>query len=303
MSTTRFTRAGLGAVLFAAAILTILPAPAQAAPLAPAIEIFDFNFGATFQYATNGISPDTLTTTFDPAAATAPAPGPSEVTALFPLWPATAPSLPVWYDDGVANGASLFGGDLVLDLVFDAHDEVPPHLDVSITGTGANQDPGSPDLLIFGNYIGLSPTGDPTNTALFGIDVQVASLYGYSDSESYVLELAGTIVVLDQILLDAINEQRDDPYDMSELLGQSAVARGHIDIPETPDVFPVKYDPLVDYSDLYPDAPTVFNGTYSGETGPGQASEPVPEPVTVAMLGLGGLGFFAAAAVRRRRRI
>jgi hypothetical protein len=276
----------------------LLTAPAVAAPLTPTIVDFDFNFGSQFVYDMHGIGPDTLVTApYD----FAPGPGsPSEVTALFPAWPSTAGSVPVWYDDGIANSFSAFGGDLTLNLIFNGHDEIPPHLNVSLTGTGGSA---GADLEIWSNGLGLAPIpGDVPNKLLFAFDIQQASLYGYNDFDGYVLEAEGIITEIDPELFNLAYQgsQTDGPQSPEDLIGQTAVVRGHIDLPDTPEVFPEKYDPLVDYSDLYPNMPQSFDGVYSGETGPGWSNDPVPEPATLAMLAIGGVAL-VARRVRTRR--
>ncbi len=225
---------------------------AVAAPLVPRIDSHDFNFGASEPaagggvpfYEPNGSDPDWLTLSADSLD--------REVTAFWEIWPVGGTPLPIF------NAAGDFGGDLELYLQFDGEDADPPHLDVSLTGSG-RQD--GADLIIWG---AIPDLGIPFSV-LMAVDVEQASLYGYGGSSSFVLETAGVIVDVNPGLPGA-----------AELLGQSAVSRGNIDFLSL--ALPSGYDPLVDM-DLPPDG-----GAYSGEAGRGV---PTPEPASLALLLVG----------------
>lgn len=246
-----FKHAGAIALLLGAA------ATAWAAPLVPRIISHDINFGGWERwgpgrpafYAPVGAGPDLLTL--------APGSEDREVTAVWPVWPFGIP-FPVF------NAAGAFGGDIALQLAFFGHDEAPPHLNVSITGTGANT--AGPDLVISGAVPALGIPYGP----LFALDVRDASLYGYGGQQSYVLEMAGVIAFMDPRL--------------GQLQGHEGVARGNIDFRSLS--LPSGYDPLKDYGLLEDE------GGYSGETG---AGFPTPEPASLLLLAVGGL------VVARRR--
>ena len=245
------TTAALALVTFTVAAL-----PALAAPLVPRIESHDFGFGAWEPatvpfYDPRGTEPDYLTLAGDPLD--------REVTTFWEVWPGGVP-LPIY------NAQGEFGGDLELYLQFDGEDAVPPHLEVSLTGTG--RDSGA-DLIISGAMPDLG-IGYAT---LVAIDVQLASLYGYAGQSSFVLETAGVFTFVNPALPGA-----------GALVGESAVSRGNIDYLEL--ALPSGYDPLADYG-LAADG-----GGYSGEVGRGF---PTPEPVSVLTLLIG------APVVLRRR--
>lgn len=239
-------------------------AAAFAAPLTPTIFDHDINFGAFNaepipEYRTNGAAPDTLVYTASPAN--------GEVTGYWPVWPAP-------FANPVFDLAGLFGGDFVMGVQFTGQDAPyvggPSTLDVSLTGTGLNTDPGAPDLLIFGRIAGING-GAPG--LLWAIDLANVSLYGYSNWDAYVLEGAGTIVG------GFIAEQ-------FQLIGQPGVMRGHLDFVDAPAGWiPPLYDPRAPI-DL------ALGAGYSGETGLGVA---VPEPTTAGLI-LAGLGML----IRRR---
>lgn len=245
------------------AIMAVGASSALAAPLVPRIDSYDINFGAweagpdgpESSYFTNGRFPDILLYTFTN-------PFNHEATALWPDWPSGDP-LPVFGKDGI------FGGEFLLALRFDAEDAMPPHLSVSITGTGARDGAGlkGVDLAIRGRL--GSPTA-PMET-LLAIDVQDASMYGHAFRNTYVLEMAGTIV--------------HAPDDYQHMIGESGVARGFIDFAENP-LFPVNYDPQ------NPFPVEEYVTAYSGEAGQGT---PTPEPSTFGLLLLG-----IVCVVRRR---
>ena len=175
------------AVALSAALLAL---GASAAPIYPTIGGHDFNFGGhnsdpTFEYMTNGVLPDTLTYTPN---------GPGydhEVTAYWPNWPAQ-PALPVWDLGGLPN----FGGDLILGMMFTGQDA--PYsgpggvIDVSLTGHGFKVGQASADLEIWGTiYLNQNVT---FQGLLWAMDIEKASLYGYSNQATYVVEGVGAIV-------------------------------------------------------------------------------------------------------------
>lgn len=250
------------AVALTAALLAL---GASAAPIYPTIGGHDFNFGGynsdpTFEYMTNGVQPDTLTYTPN---------GPGydhEVTAYWPNWPAQ-PVLPVWDLGGLPN----FGGDLILGMMFTGQDA--PYsgpggvIDVSLTGHGFKVGQASADLEIWGTiYLNQNVT---FQGLLWAMDIEKASLYGYSNQATYVVEGVGAIVG------GAVPTY-------FELIGQQGAVRGHLDFVDRPiGWIPPLYDPLMDVDHR-------VRAGYSGETGW------VPEPATLSLL-LAGL-----ALLRRR---
>ncbi|MBU0617061.1 MAG: PEP-CTERM sorting domain-containing protein [Planctomycetes bacterium] len=228
---------------------------AVAAPINPRIDSHDFNFGAWEPleapfYDPRGAEPDTLGLLGHQLD--------REVTAFWEVWPGGVP-LPIY------NAADEFGGDLELHLVFDAEDAVPPHLDVSLIGTGAM---GGADLIISGK---MPDAGIDEYETLVAIDILYAALYGYGGDSSFVLETFGYLTYVNPLLPGG-----------EGLEGQSAVSRGNIDFLELE--LPSGYHPLADYG-LSADG-----GGYSGEVGRG-----VPEPASLLMLLCG-----AGMLVRRR---
>ncbi len=235
-----------------------------AAPIIPTITGHDLNFGAynadgTVEYATNGLDPDTLTYTSSDLD--------HEVTAYWPAWP-SQPVYPVWS----LAGMPFFGGDLVLSVTFlgqDAPYQGPGGtLDVSLIGTGANTAPGQADLEVYGSIVTATGT---YNGLLWAIDLEDVSLYGYSDSDAYVLEGIGTIV-------------GGSIAEFEGLVGQSGAMRGDLDFIDRPQGWLVpQYDPMLEPID------ESVRAAYSGETGL------VPEPASIGLLLVG-----AAALLRRR---
>lgn len=243
-------------ILATSAFLALGAVTAMAAPLVPRITSHDFNFGAWETasvpfYDPRGADPDYLTLLPDPSD--------REVTAFWEIWPVGGTPLPVF------NAGGLFGGDLELALQFTGNDEAPPHLDVSITGTGRNV---GADLVVWG---AIPAAGIPFGP-LLAIDVQTASIYGYGGTSSFVLETAGTIVFMNPAL-PGFNQQ---------FIGTTAVSRGNIDFLELQ--MPSHYNPLTRVPTMFADG-----GGYSGEVGPGTY---IPEPASIAGL-LVGLGFLA----------
>ncbi len=256
---------------------------ALAAPLTPTITSHDINFGAEFIYATNGTAPDTLVTSKDGANSTG-----EEATAYWPNWPSTVGVTPIWFNLGGAAAPQFnFGGDLRLGVKFTGHDETPPPLDVSLTGTGlyGTYGDGAADLEVWGYMSGINGQPVLANVLLWAVDLEFVSLYGYGNppalgvGSGYVLEGVGKVVGG----LIAIE---------NNLVGSDAVMRGNIDLPEsfaTPGAikgFASRYDPLSD-------AQVETRGSYSGETGKGFA---IPEPAAIVLLGAGAL-----LAFRRRQ--
>jgi hypothetical protein len=249
--------------LLGVVVLFSIVGAAYAAPLTPTINSSDINFGAEFAYSTNGANPDTLFSSKENLG--------EEATAIWPNWPSTAGVQPIWYT--LPSGAPVFGGDVQLALVLTGHDETPPPLDVSLTGTGAAQ---GADLMIYGTLV----QGQP-NVLLWAIDFNVTknpgvpgkvSLYGYANSPAYVLEGEG-LIVGGTLAAD------------KKLIGESGVVRGNIDLKLKDSIpsgflgFPARYDPASNVS-------VQVGGSYSGETGAGFS---VPEPVTLVLLALGGV--------------
>lgn len=223
---------------------------ASAAPLVPRIESHDFNFGAWEPLATpfydpRGADSDYLTLAADR--------DDREVTAFWEVWPVGGAPLPIY------NAFDELGGDLELYLRFDGEDATPPFLDVSLTGTGRNQ---GADLIISGK---IPELGINDYEVLVAIDVNLASLYGYGDESSFVLETAGVFTEVNSLLPGA-----------ADLIGEKAVSRGNIDFVDL--ALPSAYDPLADYG-LAADG-----GGYSGEVGHGF---PTPEPASLLAVLLG----------------
>ncbi|HNQ25018.1 MAG TPA: hypothetical protein PKK06_18220 [Phycisphaerae bacterium] len=259
------------AYLAAAAVLAAGTA-AFGAPLTPSIIGADINFGAEFQYSTNGALPDTLVSSADNGIG-------GEATAYWPNWPNVAGVTPIWYDLGVPGDFDYnFGGDLRLAVKLTGYDTAVPPLGVSLVGTGLHTSPGAADLEVWG-YLSRTGFPDVANVLLWAIDLSHVSLYGSSDSLSYLLEGTGTIVG------GAIAETKS-------LLGTEGVMRGNIDfaagfaVADALHGLPSHYSPAADVL-------AIGSGSYSGETGPGHA---VPEPAAAVLLAVG----LALAAPRRR---
>jgi hypothetical protein len=238
----------------------VLAAPVWAAPLIPTLTGHDLQFGAhngdgQVEYATNGTAPDTLVFTRNDMD--------HEVSAYWPSWP-SPPMLPVWDLSDPAN----FGGDLVLGVKFDGQDAPIGPLTVSLTGRGLNEN--APDLEIWGKVtIGTTVLSG----LLWALDLQQVSLYGYANSDAYVLEGTGTIA--DCLIAE----------NYPGLIGSPGAMRGHLDFLNRPAgwLTPL-YDPL---GTAFPQ--TCVRAAYSGETGL------VPEPGAMSLLLLG-----VGALLRRR---
>lgn len=244
--------------LLGGAIVLAIAGTVTAAPLTPAIDKVDINFGAAFTYtATGGANQaDTLVASANDG---------NEATAVWPNWPSTAGVLPIWYK--LPSGASVYGGDVRLNVNFSGHDETNSPLTVSLTGTGNSMEIPI-DLQIIG-YIAAAPDPNATNEVLWALDLDKVSLYGYGNRTSYVLEGEGTIV-------------ESKIPGVQDLKGQKGVMRGNIDFKDfavAPALqgFPAGYDPMAAMSQV------VGTGSFSGETGL------LPEPATLGLLIFGGL--------------
>jgi hypothetical protein len=218
-----------------------------AAPLNPRIVGHDFAFGAQEPSSVPFYDPrgdDTDYLTLEAGRAD------QEVVAFWEVWPVGGSPLPVF------NAADELGGDLELYLEFEGEDADPPWLDVSITGAGRNT---GADLIITGKMPDLGITD---YELLVAIEIDMASLYGYGEQSSFVLETKGTFVDVNPLLPGA-----------ADILGKEAVSRGNIDFVSL--VLPALYNPLTDYG-LSGDG-----GAYSGEVGR------APEPASLGALLLG----------------
>lgn len=243
-------------ILCLTALFTLGAVSVSAAPIVPRIVGYDFNFGAqetinTPFYDPRGALPDLLTLVNREGID-------QEVTAFWQIWPVGGVPVPVF------NCMDQFGGDFGLYLQFDGEDAMPPHLDVSITGSGRLA---GPDLFIWGKIPALGITNCEL---LVSIDVEQASLYGYGGKNSFVLETLGVFEEVNPLIPGAF-----------DLIGEPAASRGNIDFEELR--LSSLYDPLVDYGLL------ADGGGYSGEVGY------VPEPAAFLLWGL-------AAVVSMRRR-
>ena len=220
--------AGLTAILACSAL-------ASAGPLLPTIIGHDFSYGAynadgAIEYATHGLSPDTLIYTQNP--------DDHEVISYWPDWPST-PVYPVF---DLSNTA--FGGDFVLQVQFTGQDAPIGNFDVSLTGTGLNAS--GADLEIFGTIDFGSFT---LSGLLWALELDDVSLYGYSDHDTYSLEGIGSIV--GGLVADHYN-----------LVGLPGAMRGDLDFINRPAGWlPPQYDPLANPMD------ELVRAAYSGETG------------------------------------
>lgn len=274
--------------LLGALVVSAIVGTAYAAPLTPVVTGRDINFGAyntgdVAEWATQGILPDTLTYTREAQ------PGQDhEDTAYWPNWP-TPPVYPI-FDDATGT---VFGGDFVLNVKFTGQDapftnpSTGQTMNVSLVGTGVytGSDPQYADLRVYGTIPGVAGPG-----LLWAVNLTAVSLYGHAGDvtpatppDAYVLEGVGTVVggLLGQ-----------------DLVGESAVMRGHLDFPDRPASWiPSLYDPTQSpssYESTWSDD-LVLRASFSGETGLGIVA---PEPATMGLLALGGL---VLSAIRRRR--
>jgi len=221
---------------------------ATAAPLVPQIISHDFSFGASEPasvpfYDPRGLDADHVTLLPDQ--------NDREVTAFWEIWPVGGTPLPIF------NALGQFGGDLEMYLQFDDEDAMPPHLEVSLTGSGRQE---GADIRVWGAIPDLAIPF----SLLIAIDVNAASLYGFGGESSFVLETLGTIVEVNPLLPGA-----------GDLVGEPAASRGNIDFLAL--ALPAGYHPL-EFGELRADG-----GGYSGEVGR------TPEPASVITLLLGAL--------------
>ncbi|MBK8915841.1 MAG: hypothetical protein IPM64_14825 [Phycisphaerales bacterium] len=254
--------------ILAAFTMTAVAVSANAAPMVPNILAHDwavgaFNADGTAEYSTNGVAPDTLTYTRSTAN--------GEVVGYWPTWPSPA-AFPV------LDLAGFFGGDFAMSVLFDAQDApyvgTPSTLDVSLTGTGANEL--GNDLELWGR---VSAGGAPPAGLMWGMEIERVSLYGYSHWDALIFEAVGTIT-------------GGSLADLFGVTGFTGVVRGSIDFlfgdsagGIIPNFFRPEYDPS---DDILVDVRAGF----SGEVGEGVV---IPEPMTAGML------LLAAAALARRR--
>lgn len=249
-------------------IVGLVGGVALADPLFPEIADHDFSFlGSPATYSYNGTSGDTLVIPRN----VPPGIGANEVFAYTsPVIPKGA-SIPV-YDDDPNDG---FGGDLYLDLVFTHSDgnfvnsDTGQEINVNLVGTGNNNDGAGYDLEIWGS---LGQNGN-VHGLLLAMEVEQAVLYGYSGQSSFVVEAIG------QIKFSAI-----------PALAQQIALFGSVPGAVTGSLF---FDQIPNIVDPGADLSGEIQVAYSGEAG-----EMVPEPITLLIAALGGLGFLH----RRRRR-
>ncbi len=233
-------------------------AGASAAPILPMFEGHVFDFGAwnsdmTAEYRTNGSGADTIQFTSNPMSD-------REVTTYRETGPDGNPT-PIFSTHGFFN----FGGDFVLNLALDGEDASPGgEFDVSLTGSSIANDL---NQLTISGVLGFGFSGE-----LWVLDIDQVSLYGNSNSNTFVLEAAGTIS--SSLISDAAG-----------ITGELGAVRGFLELDTA--LFAPNYDPLAPGSD------TMVDATYSGQTGL------LPEPGTLGFLLCGLLGLL----IRRKRAV
>lgn len=189
-----------------------------------------------------------------------------EATAVYVPWPAGDEQDPAALYYKKATGATVFGADLSLQFTLDAAD-ISPAGSIGLTGSGGDGD----FLTITG-----STTPGGANVVLWSLNITNVALYGYVNADAYILEAMGIITVCDASLGVGFN-----------VVGQLGVVRGHVDVSAG---FGQGYTPADDLTG----GQTFY---YSGETGRAYF---VPEPATLGLLAIGGLGL--VAGLRRGRR-